>query len=218
MTTLSSKCSNNLKQLFPGFRNLLNSILKLLVGLLQKRLLPLLTRVKSVPTLMSFLDSIFMMLYNELFYRHLYAHVTSFPELEEAHQSYLNYCALFDALLSMSILLFYRTCWSTWINSSSFYFLEPKNPVQLELPNQWLWDIIDEFIYQFQKFSTYRSKLKRKPEDDAFLGLNPSTWSIQGVLGILFQLVEKSNINLQLSYYAMQREQPLTTFLFYYSH
>ncbi|KAL5965296.1 Eukaryotic translation initiation factor 3 subunit L [Taenia solium] len=127
-------------------------------------------------------DSIFMMLYNELFYRHLYAHVTSFPELEEAHQSYLNYCALFDALL------------------------RPKNPVQLELPNQWLWDIIDEFIYQFQKFSTYRSKLKRKPEDDAFLGLNPSTWSIQGVLGILFQLVEKSNINLQLSYYAMQRD------------
>ncbi|CDS43470.1 eukaryotic translation initiation factor 3 [Echinococcus multilocularis] len=127
-------------------------------------------------------DSIFMMLYNELFYRHLYAHVTSFPELEEAHQSYLNYCALFDALL------------------------KPKNPVQLELPNQWLWDIIDEFIYQFQKFSTYRSKLKRKPEDDVFLGLNPSTWSIQGVLSILFQLVEKSNINLQLSYYAMQRD------------
>ena len=23
-----------------------------------------------------------------------------------------------------------------------------KEPVALELPNQWLWDIIDEFIYQ----------------------------------------------------------------------
>lgn len=40
------------------------------------------------------------MLYNELFYRHLYAHVTSFPELEESHQSYINYCDLFNALLS----------------------------------------------------------------------------------------------------------------------
>ncbi len=40
------------------------------------------------------------MLYNELFYRHLYAHVTPFPEMEDAHQSYLNYCALFEALLS----------------------------------------------------------------------------------------------------------------------
>ncbi|VDD77762.1 unnamed protein product [Mesocestoides corti] len=127
-------------------------------------------------------DPLFMMLYNELFYRHLYAHVNSFPELEEAHQSYLNYCAFFEALL------------------------KPKHPVQLELPNQWLWDIIDEFIYQFQKFSIARNKVKKKPEDDAFLRQNPRTWSIHGVLNILFQLVEKSNINDQLSYYAMQRD------------
>jgi len=27
-------------------------------------------------------------------------------------------------------------------------FLDADEPVGLQLPNQWLWDIIDEFIYQ----------------------------------------------------------------------
>ena len=39
-------------------------------------------------------------------------------------------------------------------------------PVRLELPNQWLWDIIDEFIYQFQSFSQFRSRLAKMPEPD----------------------------------------------------
>ena len=26
--------------------------------------------------------------------------------------------------------------------------LDPEGPVTLELPNQWMWDIIDEFVYQ----------------------------------------------------------------------
>ena len=41
------------------------------------------------------------------------------------------------------------------------YIINPpdQSPVNLELPNQWLWDIIDEFIYQFQNYSQYRSKV-----------------------------------------------------------
>jgi hypothetical protein len=38
--------------------------------------------------------------------------------------------------------------------------------VALELPEQWLWDIIDEFIYQFQVFCTWRSKVKSKSDDE----------------------------------------------------
>ena len=30
------------------------------------------------------------------------------------------------------------------------YILSSETPVNLELPNQWLWEIIDELIYQFQ--------------------------------------------------------------------
>jgi translation initiation factor 3 subunit L len=37
-----------------------------------------------------------------------------------------------------------------------------SEPTELELPNQWLWDIIDEFIYQFQAFCQYRSKVNIK--------------------------------------------------------
>lgn len=36
----------------------------------------------------------------------------------------------------------------------------------MELPEQWLWDIIDEFIYQYQVFCTWRSKLKNKTDDE----------------------------------------------------
>ena len=32
----------------------------------------------------------------------------------------------------------------------------------LELPDQWLWDIIDEFIYQFQSFCLWRAKGRAK--------------------------------------------------------
>ncbi|CAH8299785.1 unnamed protein product, partial [Schistosoma turkestanicum] len=71
--------------------------------------------------------------------------------VEDRIQSYLNYVSLFNALLVA------------------------ERPVNLVLPNQWLWEIIDEFLYQFQN-----------------------------VLNVLFSLVAKSNINELLSYYAKQ--------------
>ncbi|GAB1299575.1 Eukaryotic translation initiation factor 3 subunit L [Apodemus speciosus] len=46
------------------------------------------------------------------------------PSLEQRFESYYNYCNLFN------------------------YILNADGPAPLELPNQWLWDIIDEFIYQ----------------------------------------------------------------------
>ncbi|CAH8557745.1 unnamed protein product [Schistosoma turkestanicum] len=96
-------------------------------------------------------DPLFLMLYNELYYRHIYAHMSSSLTVEDRIQSYLNYVSLFNALLVA------------------------ERPVNLVLPNQWLWEIIDEFLYQFQN-----------------------------VLNVLFSLVAKSNINELLSYYAKQ--------------
>ena len=46
------------------------------------------------------------------------------------------------------------------------YILSAEQPVNLELPNQWLWEIIDEFIYQFQAFSQFRSKLGKKTDEE----------------------------------------------------
>ena len=53
----------------------------------------------------------------------------------------------------------------SWLLRSSFR-TDSDGPVKLELPEQWLWDIIDEFIYQYQVFCTWRSKVKTKTEDE----------------------------------------------------
>ena len=36
---------------------------------------------------------------------------------------------------------------------------DADGPAPLELPNQWLWDIIDEFIYQVYKTGPFRGGL-----------------------------------------------------------
>jgi len=36
----------------------------------------------------------------------------------------------------------------------------------MQLPNQWLWDMVDEFVYQFQSFCQYRAKMKNKTEQE----------------------------------------------------
>ena len=46
---------------------------------------------------------------------------------------------------------------------------DSDGPVPLQLPEQWLWDIIDEFIYQFQSFCVWRSKVKSKSDDELIL-------------------------------------------------
>ena len=58
------------------------------------------------------------------------------PTIEQRFESYYNYCKLFN------------------------YILSAEAPVNLELPNQWLWEIIDEFIYQFQVLRTKFVTLK----------------------------------------------------------
>ncbi|KAJ3043764.1 hypothetical protein HDV00_004170 [Rhizophlyctis rosea] len=119
-------------------------------------------------------DPVFLILYKELYYRHIYAKLT--PTIEDRFASYTNYCDLFNYIL----------------NSSS-------EPSDLELPNQWLWDIIDEFIYQFQSFCQYRSKVKNKSEDELeLLKERPDVWNVHNVLNVLYSLIQKSRINEQL--------------------
>ena len=64
----------------------------------------------------------------EMYFRHLYARCT--PDLRQRCESWDNYCDLFGLLLHSN--------------------------VNMQLPNIWLWDMIDEFIYQFQSFCQYR--------------------------------------------------------------
>lgn len=123
-------------------------------------------------------DGFFLNLYKELYYRHIYARVSGGPTIEQRFESYYNYCQIFN------------------------YILSADTPVDLELPNQWLWEIIDEFIYQFQAFSQFRCKLQKKTDEEIeTLRKNPKVWNVHSVLNVLHSLVDKSNINKQLEVY-----------------
>ncbi|GAB6032665.1 Eukaryotic translation initiation factor 3 subunit L [Chamberlinius hualienensis] len=124
-------------------------------------------------------DPVVLILYKELYFRHIYARVQKGPVVEQRFESYFNYCNLFN------------------------YILNADHPVSLELPNQWLWEIIDEFIYQFQSFSQYRSKVSKKTQQEiAILRDNPKIWNVHSVLNVLHSLVDKSNINRQLEVFS----------------
>merc|ERR1712196_341590 len=85
-------------------------------------------------------DQQFLLLYKELYYRHIYAKLQ--PSLEQRIESWANYCDFFNLLL------------------------EVDTPVVLQLPNQWLWDMVDEFIYQFQAFCQFRSRVRNKTDEE----------------------------------------------------
>ncbi|EDQ99844.1 uncharacterized protein LACBIDRAFT_334691 [Laccaria bicolor S238N-H82] len=123
-------------------------------------------------------DPIFLILYRELYYRHVYSRLQ--PNIDDRFHSYENSCELFN------------------------YLLNSEGPVQLELPEQWLWDIIDEFIYQYQVFCTWRSKVKSKTDDELqMLAEGGPVWSSYSVLNVLYSLMQKSKIN---EYIVAQRE------------
>lgn len=114
-------------------------------------------------------DEAFLFLYKELAYRHLYARGQ--PGLAERIEAWENYCDLFT------------------------FFLE-DGMLDLDLPASWLWDIIDECIYQFEVWCQYRSKLKDKDANEiAYLRENEHTiWNVNMVLQYLHALVNKSGV------------------------
>jgi len=120
-------------------------------------------------------DQVFLTLYKELYYRHIYARVPKGPTFQDRVNSFLNYCSFFNMILS-----------------------SPK-PFELELPDIWLWELLDEFVYQFQNYAQYRARLDDKSGDELReLSANHGTWTILCILNVLHSLVDKSNIKLQL--------------------
>jgi len=136
----------------------------------------------EVEELLTFLpddNSLFFIIYKELYFRHIYAKVQGGPSIEQRFESYQNYCDLFNFILST------------------------ETPVVLELPNQWLWEIVDEFIYQFQSFQQFRGKIQKKSDKELnILKQYPTTWQALQVLNVLHSMLDKSNINQQLAVYA----------------
>ena len=67
--------------------------------------------------------------------------------------------------------------------------------VNMQLPVPWLWDMVDEFLYQFQSFCQFRSKLAHKSaEEIELLRQCDKVWALLDVLNVLQALVDKSGI------------------------
>lgn len=134
---------------------------------------------------------VFLVLYKELYYRDIYAKGN--PSMDQRYGSYFNYCSLFNILLLGG----------------------DGTPVPIELPNQWLWDIIDEFIYQFQSFSLLvmragSASANNQQDLSAFLSKDSSRiWNVHSVLNVLHSLIDKSQINQQLREYNAGRDPTL---------
>ncbi|XP_051182698.1 uncharacterized protein [Lolium perenne] len=114
-------------------------------------------------------DQFFLILYRELTFRHAHARLPGLLTLKHRADSWDNYCSLFAVVL--------------------------QGVVDAQLPDKWLWDMVDEFVYQFQRFCQYRAKLKDKSQDQInLLKRFDQAWDVYGVLNYLKALVEKSMI------------------------
>uniref|UniRef100_A0A5S6QWP9 Eukaryotic translation initiation factor 3 subunit L n=1 Tax=Trichuris muris TaxID=70415 RepID=A0A5S6QWP9_TRIMR len=131
-------------------------------------------------------DSIFVMLYKELYYRYVYAKNYRATSLEYRIASYYNYMNFFDTILGA------------------------EEPLRFNLPDQWLWDIVDEFVYQFHAFCQYREMVDSTKGDDKgkeeFRKCDSQVWSFYNVVDVLYALVEKASIEQQLA--AIKNREP----------
>ena len=110
--------------------------------------------------------------------------------LETKFNSYDSYCSLFH------------------------YILNSDGPVDIEAPNYyWAWDVIDEFIYQFESFCRYRNRVARtspNEEEAQVLRENPNVWGCYSVLNVLYSLIQRSQINEQVA--AQKRNEDPSAF------
>eukprot|EP01083_Nonionella_stella_P288805 982731_1 len=123
---------------------------------------------------------IFLYLYRELFYRHAFDRCDI--TFEFMHDSFTNYMRLFNVLLK-------------------FY---DKNKRFCEIPNVWLWDMINSFVSQFQYYHHWRSnnkdqyknmnelliKYKNNPQQKSI----QEKWNVQNVLRYLHYFVHAAKI------------------------
>lgn len=121
-------------------------------------------------------DDFSLTLYKELYFRHIHARIQGGPQFEQRVASFYNYCEFFNHI----------------------FLVKPQN---LELPDIWLWELVDEFVYQFQNYTQYRARLTDKNEEELEKladSNNTRVWNILCLLNVLHSLVDMSKIKQQL--------------------
>eukprot|EP00512_Aurantiochytrium_limacinum_P003559 CAMPEP_0171502312 /NCGR_PEP_ID=MMETSP0958-20121227/10097_1 /TAXON_ID=87120 /ORGANISM="Aurantiochytrium limacinum, Strain ATCCMYA-1381" /LENGTH=534 /DNA_ID=CAMNT_0012037331 /DNA_START=152 /DNA_END=1756 /DNA_ORIENTATION=+ len=114
-------------------------------------------------------DQTFLLFYNELYYRHIF--VNCEPLIHHRFESWNNYRALFDKVLEND---------------------ELRGRM---IPSEWVNDMIDEFLYQFQDFCRYKHDVGSLSEDESrLLEENPNVWATETVLGYLTSFMQQSGV------------------------
>lgn len=108
-------------------------------------------------------DEFFLLFYKEMAFRHVTTKLK--PKLEDHISSWENYVKLFD-----------------------FVLVAKEN--ELAITSKWIYDITQEFAYQFQGFCQLRCQLaNHSPDTSRTLEANRDAWNFPAVLSILKRLI-----------------------------
>lgn len=118
-------------------------------------------------------EPLFLILYRELYYRHIYSRLA--VQQDDRKGSWDNYCRLLDLIIDD---------------------LKQGEDLSVALPPQWIWDIIDEFIYHYQTYCNFRNKAVKiqKEKEIADIQAHPDVFNTAKVLNYLHQLIRHSRI------------------------
>eukprot|EP00927_Polykrikos_kofoidii_P002131 TRINITY_DN1082_c0_g3_i1.p1 TRINITY_DN1082_c0_g3~~TRINITY_DN1082_c0_g3_i1.p1 ORF type:complete len:548 (-),score=97.07 TRINITY_DN1082_c0_g3_i1:53-1627(-) len=119
-------------------------------------------------------SSLFIILYKDLYYRHIYTKLQNQLTYDDRQNGWENYCKLLE--LFIDDLQGEDKCLSAG------------------LPTQWIWDILDEFVYHYQVFCAYRNKTVKAQKEVEIQKLrnNPDVYETTRVLSLLHQMVNES--------------------------
>merc|ERR1719198_593174 len=122
---------------------------------------------------------LFLILYKELYYRHMFSRGISVT-FEDRKGSWENYCKLLDLITSD---------------------LQDGETLTVGLPPQWIWDILDEFVYHYQTYCMFRSKAVKiqRYKEIQEIKENPEVFHTTRVLMYLETLVKSSKIEAYLA-------------------
>ncbi|CEG39654.1 eukaryotic translation initiation factor 3 subunit e-interacting [Plasmopara halstedii] len=113
-------------------------------------------------------DATFLILYKQIYFRHLFSRLQ--PGMDMKVASWETYVAIFDGVLDGTLDL-------------------------NVLPSQWVFDIVNEFVYQYQSYCQFRAKVATKSEQEiASYSENLYIWDTSKVFGYLHALVRHSKI------------------------
>jgi len=115
-------------------------------------------------------DELFKAIYLEMRSRHMFASNHIKPTLKDRLEVWDVYCSLFDKLLAC-------------------------DDADTVLTTNWTFEILHEFVYQYQSFAQFRTSLEKRSDDDIqLLRENPEAWNCSNVLNYLSRLVQVSKI------------------------